>query len=226
MPTRLAKFERDLNYNFTDTNLAQRALTHRSANQLNNERLEFLGDSLLGYIVAEFLYDNYPDASEGELSRMRASLVKKESLAIIARDLNLGEHINLGTGELKSGGKQRESILADAVEAIIAAVYLDGGIQACRPLVRHWCNAILGAESAVEQSKDAKTLLQERMQAQGLRLPEYHVTAVSGEAHQQQFHVECRIESLPVPEAGVGPSKRLAEQEAAAKILLKLGKPV
>lgn len=223
MQTQLANFQRDLNYSFTDTDLAQRALTHRSANQLHNERLEFLGDSLLGYIVAEYLYDNYPDASEGQLSRMRASLVKKESLVAIARDLNLGEYVNLGVGELKSGGKQRDSILADTVEAIIAAVYLDGGIQACRPLVQHWCKTILGAESAVPQCKDAKTRLQEMMQAKGLCLPEYRVTAVSGEAHQQTFHVECQIETLPAAQSGAGASKRIAEQEAAAKILLLLG---
>ncbi len=225
MPTQIDRLERDLNYQFSDKNLAQKALTHRSANQQNNERLEFLGDSLLGYIVAEFLYDNYPHASEGDLSRMRASLVKKESLAKIARDLNLGEHISLGTGELKSGGKQRDSILADAVEAIIAAVYLDRGITACRPLVQHWCKSILGAESCVQRGKDAKTLLQEIMQAEGLHLPEYRVTATSGEAHLQIFHVECRIESLSEPEQGSGPSKRLAEQEAARKILHKLGVP-
>jgi len=223
MPTQIDRFERDLNYLFSDKNLAKKALTHRSADQQNNERLEFLGDSLLGYIVAEFLYDNYPHSSEGDLSRMRASLVKKESLAVIARDLNLGEHISLGSGELKSGGKQRDSILADAVEATIAAVYLDGGIQACRPLVQHWCRSVLGADFNVQRGKDAKTLLQEIMQAESLHLPEYRVTATSGEAHQQIFHVECRIESLSEPEQGSGPSKRLAEQEAARKVLLKLG---
>ncbi len=223
MLTNIANFQRDLNYRFKDADLAQQALTHRSANQLHNERLEFLGDSLLGYIVAEFLYDNYPDASEGELSRMRSSLVKKESLVVIARNLNLGEYITLGSGELKSGGKQRDSILADAVEAIIAAVYLDGGIEACRPLVHHWCNTILGAGSHVPQLKDAKTRLQEVMQSQGLPLPEYQITAISGEAHQQIFHVACLIQLLPEPQSGSGSSKRFAEQEAAAKILQMLG---
>lgn len=223
MSTRLDNFQRDLNYHFTDQALARRALTHRSANQLHNERLEFLGDSLLGYIVAEFLYDNYPDASEGELSRMRASLVKQDSLVRIAQDLKLGEYLSLGTGELKSGGKQRDSILADAVEAVIGAVYLDGDIQACRPLVHHWCKSILGADAAVPERKDAKTQLQELMQAKGMRLPEYRVAAVSGEAHQQTFHVECHIDSLPAPQTGVGLSKRLAEQEAAAQILQVLG---
>lgn len=224
MSIRLDNFQRDLNYHFTDTALAQRALTHRSANQIHNERLEFLGDSLLGYIVAEFLYDNYPDASEGELSRMRASLVKKESLVRIAQDLKLGEYLNLGIGELKSGGKQRDSILADAVEAIIAAVYLDGDMQACKPLVQHWCNSILGADSVVPERKDAKTQLQELMQAEGLGLPEYRVIAISGEAHQQTFKVECHIASLPAPQTGAGLSKRLAEQEAAQQILRVLGK--
>lgn len=221
MSSRLVKFQQDLNYQFTNVDLAQQALTHRSANQSHNERLEFLGDSLLGYIVAEFLMDSYPDASEGELSRMRSSLVKKESLAIIARDLNLGDYMNLGTGEIKSGGKHRESILADAVEAIIAAVYLDGGIDVCRPLVKHWCDTILGAESAVPRQKDAKTRLQELMQAKGLPLPDYQVTEVTGEAHQQTFHVQCTVD-IATPQHGVGSSKRLAEQEAAEKILANL----
>ena len=220
---KLAHLQRLLGYTFSDPALLQLALTHRSASGTNNERLEFLGDSLLGYIVAEFLYENYLDASEGQLSRMRASLVKKESLAAIARDINLGEYMNLGTGELKSGGKERDSILADAVEAVIAAVYLDGGLAACRPLVQRWCTTILGAAAAEQQRKDAKTRLQELMQAQGLPLPDYQVTAISGEAHQQVFHVDCSIQSLPAPASGVGSSKRLAEQEAAANILKILG---
>lgn len=223
MPINLDQFQQDLNYRFTHLDLAEQALTHRSASQSHNERLEFLGDSLLGYIVAEFLFETYPDASEGALSRMRASLVKKESLVTIARDLNLGDYINLGSGEIKSGGKERDSILANAVEALIAAVYLDGGIKACKPLVNHWCNSILGAEAVVPQTKDAKTRLQELMQARGQPLPKYQVTQISGEAHQQTFHVECCIVTSQYAAMGVGLSKRLAEQEAAADMLIALG---
>jgi len=223
MPSQIDQFQRDLNYRFTNPGLAKTALTHRSASASHNERLEFLGDSLLGYIVAEFLYENYPNATEGALSRMRASLVKKESLVIIARELNLGEYINLGGGEIKSGGKERDSILADAVEAIIAAVYLDGGMQSCKPLVSHWCNTMLGAEAVVPQSKDAKTRLQEMMQARSQPLPQYQVTEISGEAHQQTFHVECRTEATAFVATGSGPSKRLAEQEAAAQMLDAIG---
>lgn len=223
MTNKLEILEAILNYQFSDPDLVRRALTHRSASQGHNERLEFLGDSLLGYIVAEYLYATYPEASEGELSRRRSSLVKKESLVEVARVLALGDYISLGAGELKSGGQQRDSILANAVEALIAAVYLDGGIAACQPIVKRWCIDILGNLSTVHQEKDAKTRLQEVMQAQGLPLPDYKVIAVMGEAHQQTFHVQCSVASLQQAREGTGNSKRLAEQAAAVKILSALG---
>lgn len=223
MTSKLETLQEVLSYRFTNLDLVRRALTHRSANQAHNERLEFLGDSLLGFIVAEYLHETFPAASEGELSRRRSSLVKKESLVAVARELRLGDHINLGVGELKSGGQHRDSILADAVEALIAAIYLDGGMQACKPVVERWCTEILGKSPAINSNKDAKTRLQELMQALGKPLPEYMVTSIEGEAHQQIFHVKCRVEPLRKSEEGSGSSKRLAEQQAAGKILIALG---
>ncbi len=167
MTTNLDKLQQDLNYCFSDPQLAQRALTHRSANKLNNERLEFLGDSLLGFIVAEFLWESYPQATEGELSRMRASMINKDSLAAIAREIDLGEHMQLGAGELKSGGKHRDSILADGVEAIIAAIYLDGGIDACKAFIQRWSTASFTSDNSTQDQKDSKPRLQELMQARG-----------------------------------------------------------
>ncbi|MCH7817268.1 MAG: ribonuclease III [Proteobacteria bacterium] len=223
MPINLDKLQQNLNYHFSDLELAERALTHRSANKLNNERLEFLGDSLLGFIIAEALFEIYPDADEGELSRMRASMVNKASLAEIARELELGDCMQLGAGELKSGGKHRESILADATEAIIAAIYLDGGMVACTQLVRDWSEQKLHAPNSDQKQKDFKTRLQELMQAKGVSLPRYEVIKITGEAHRQTFHVECTIADLEGTQRGVGRSKRMAEQAAAQKILDALG---
>ena len=183
---------------------------------MNNERLEFLGDSLLGFLAAESLFDSFPDGSEGELTRLRASMVNKSTLAGIASKLGLGEFIQLSPGELKSGGRETESILADTVEAIIAAVYLDGGIGPCKKLVMSW-------SSSAGSQKDAKTLLQETMQAEGLSLPEYRVVEVTGKPPQQSFLVECEVVNLDKPQQGRGNSKRNAEQEAAKKILTELG---
>ncbi len=219
MSTNLDKLQQNLNYSFSDTELAQRALTHRSANKLNNERLEFLGDSLLGFVVAEILFENYPQATEGELSRMRASMVNKDSLAAIAREINLGDYMQLGAGELKSGGKHRDSILADAVEAIIAAIYLDGGIDACKHFIRRWSTEKFDAQDATQDQKDCKTRLQELMQARAQELPAYTVVEISGEAHEQTFLVECVVAELEVPQQGSGRSKRIAEQNAAQKVL-------
>ena len=212
-----------LNHQFSDLELARLALTHRSANKLNNERLEFLGDSLLGYIVAESLFVLFPDASEGQLSHMRSNIVNKSTLAEIAQQLQLSEFIQLGAGELESGGRQRESILADTVEAIIAAIYLDGGMDACKPLVRSWSETRMTMGTEKTLRKDSKTRLQETMQAQGLDLPLYEVTEILGEAHQQTFNVECRVSLLDLPVHGTGSSKRIAEQQAASRALKKLG---
>ncbi|PCJ24556.1 MAG: ribonuclease III [SAR86 cluster bacterium] len=223
MALQLDKLQRKLGYQFSNSELAQQALTHRSANKLNNERLEFLGDSLLGFIIAEALYEIHPEASEGELSRMRAKMVNKSSLASIARSLQLGDFVQLGSGEIKSGGMHRDSILADTVEAVIAAIYLDGGLPPCRKLVRQWSDKSLQAQGSSQKQKDSKTRLQELMQARGSALPEYEINEVSGPAHQQVFHVKCKIELLNQAELGSGDNKRDAEQEAARKILDVLG---
>ena len=223
MDNKLDKLQQKLDYQFSNLELARQALTHRSANKLNNERLEFLGDSLLGCIIAQALYEIHPQASEGELSRMRASMVNKSALADIAREMELGDFVQLGSGELKSGGKHRDSILADTVEALIAAIYLDGGMSACDQFVRKWSENNLYSHDANRKQKDCKTRLQELMQARGSGLPGYEVTEVSGAAHQQIFHVTCKIDILNVAQSGSGGNKRDAEQEAAQKILEVLG---
>ena len=177
----------ELNYRFRDPALAQLALTHRSIGKPNNERLEFLGDALLGAIVAEMLYEVHPHASEGELSRLRAQLVNGQALAVVARELDLGDGLKLGPGELKSGGFRRDSILADAFEAMVAAVYLDGGFDACRETVRGLFAERIAALR--RSSKDAKTRLQEWLQAKGLPLPQYELVASHGEDHAKTFDI-------------------------------------
>lgn len=223
MANKLDKLQHKLDYQFSDPDLAQQALTHRSANKLNNERLEFLGDALLGFVIAQALYEIHPQASEGELSRMRASMVNKSALAEIAREIGLGDFVLLGSGELKSGGMNRDSILADTVEALIAAIYLDGGMGACSQIVRKLSKSNLQSHDGNRKQKDCKTRLQELMQARGKGLPEYEVAEVSGAAHQQVFHVKCKIDILNDGQMGIGGSKRDAEQQAAQKILEVLG---
>jgi ribonuclease-3 len=210
-----------LPYRFRDPALAELALTHRSIGRPNNERLEFLGDALLGAIVAEMLFQAHPNASEGELSRLRAQLVNGQALALIARELALGDGLRLGTGELKSGGFRRESILADAFEASVAAVYLDGGFEACRDVVQQIFAPRIAA--LPRSSKDAKTRLQEWLQGRGLPLPQYELTASHGEEHARTFDVSCSIaEPLPVTAEGRGGSRRAAEQDAAETVLQRL----
>lgn len=223
MAVDLENLEHRIQYQFSDPELVQQALTHRSAHQLHNERLEFLGDSLLGFIVAELLYQRFPEATEGELSRRRANFVKQGSLAAIARSLSLGEFLVLGSGELKSGGATRDSILADAVEALLAAVYLDGGLKECERLIGDWIE--LDQEEALDGApmKDSKTHLQELLQAKGEPLPVYEVERVEGAAHEQEFHVSCTLKILPKACRGTGRSKRAAEQAAARECLLALG---
>ena len=218
----IIKLQEALNYQFSDRSLVDLALTHRSANTINNERLEFLGDSLLGYIVADILFENYPEASEGELSRMRSTLVNKITLADIARELKLGKFVQLGSGEIKSGGNDRDSILADAVEALIAAIYLDANIHDCRKVVSRWLERRLGKSSTTGRLRDAKTQLQELMQASGFGLPKYNVVKIEGEAHQQIFHVECRVDGVTEAQTSSGTSKRNAEQGAAEDMLKQL----
>ncbi|WEN13984.1 ribonuclease III [Rhodanobacter sp. AS-Z3] len=211
----------DLNYRFRDPALAELALTHRSMGKPNNERLEFLGDALLGAIIAEMLYEVHPKASEGELSRLRAQLVNGQALAVVARELELGDGLKLGTGELKSGGFRRESILADAFEATLAAVFLDGGFDACRATVRGLFAERIAALH--RSSKDAKTRLQEWLQAKGLPLPQYELVASRGEDHAKTFDVTCTIvEPVAFVAEAHGGSRRAAEQDAAEIVLNQL----
>ncbi len=217
----LVQLQTTLAYRFKNSQLLKQALTHRSFGADNNERLEFLGDALLDLIVGESLFDQHPGADEGNLSRLRSSIVNKSALAGIGREWNLGEHVLLGAGELKSGGRSRDSILADTVEAVVAAVYLDGGLAACRKLVDAWTLEFVRNPEA-RQTKDAKTRLQEKMQASGHGLPDYQVLAIEGEAHAQSFLVECRVEGLERVHRGRGRSKRAAEQQAALETLKSL----
>jgi len=217
-----AWLDRELGYRFSDETLLQRALTHRSAGGVHNERLEYLGDAALSLVVAEALYQRLPDASEGHLSRLRASLVRRSSLAEMARDLGFPKRLRLGPGELKSGGSRRDSILADACEAVLGAIYLDGGLEALRPVVLRLYGARLEALPAHEELKDPKTLLQERLQSRGLPLPSYRVDTIEGEDHCQQFTVACHVEGVAAGAIGVAGSRRAAEQEAAALMLAKL----
>ncbi|MDH5360023.1 MAG: ribonuclease III [Gammaproteobacteria bacterium] len=210
---------RRLSYQFKDPSLLQAAMTHRSARGLNNERLEFLGDSILGLVIARALYEKFPKASEGQLSRMRASLVKGETLAQMATELELGECLFLGSGELKSGGFRRSSILEDAMEAVIGAVERDGGLQAAQDLVLHLYRQRLDEVDLDASTKDPKTRLQEYLQGLGKSLPAYEVIRISGDTHDQTFVVSCRIEDLAKPAQGKGGSRRKAEQAAAQKVL-------
>ncbi|GGA17392.1 ribonuclease III [Dyella nitratireducens] len=208
-------------YHFRDPSLAELALTHRSAGKPNNERMEFLGDALLGAIIAEMLYETHPKAAEGDMSRLRAQLVNGQALAVVARELELGDQLKLGSGELKSGGFRRDSILADAFEALIAAIYLDGGFDACRTTVRTLFAERLAA--LPHASKDAKTRLQEWLQGQGLPLPQYELVATEGEEHARIFEVHCMVsQPMTVTESGRGSSRRLAEQDAAEMVLSRL----
>lgn len=204
-----------IGYHFDDLELLQQALTHRSFGAAHNERLEFLGDSVVNCAVALELYQKFPLLAEGELSRLRASLVNQQSLAAIAQRLELGEHLRLGEGELRSGGARRPSILADAVEAIVGAAFLDGGFAAAQAVVGTVLGSALDAIDPATSVKDPKTLLQEFLQARKMALPQYSVVATSGEAHEQRFRVECLIPELGVRSEGEGTSRRSAEQEAA-----------
>lgn len=213
-----------LGYNFSDEELLDLALTHRSYGGNNNERLEFLGDAVLDLVVSELLFDRFPAAREGELSRMRASLVKGTSLARVARQLDIGEQLNLGGGERKSGGQRRDSILADALEALIGAVYLDGGLLAARQRVEAWLIGEIDQLSQQLENKDAKTRLQEYLQGRGHKLPEYRVEGVEGEPHRQTFTVSCNVDVLDKAVLAQGSSRRVAEQAAADKALRSLRK--
>lgn len=207
--------EEELGYQFKDKSLLDVALTHRSAGNNNNERLEYLGDSLLGFIIAEALFRLHPDAAEGELTRLRATLVKGDTLAGLARKLDLGKYIRLGPGERKSGGWRRRSILANTMEALIGAIYLDAGMQACRKYVLELYDEILQTVSPSTLIKDPKTRLQEFLQSRQLNLPVYTVIGEEGQAHARVFTVECSVPDLSVSVQASGRSKRIAEQNAA-----------
>ncbi len=204
-----------LGRDFSRPELLQQALTHRSYGSPNNERLEFLGDSILNCVIAARLYQLYPRLPEGDLSRMRASLVKEQTLAEIAGRLKLGDHLMLGEGELKSGGFRRPSILADALEAIIGAAYLDEGFVTAEAMVLALYEPLLQTLDPRKIAKDPKTQLQEHLQSRKHALPQYEVVAIRGEAHDQEFEVECIIPDLDIRTVGIGHSRRSAEQNAA-----------
>ncbi|MDH5471454.1 MAG: ribonuclease III [Gammaproteobacteria bacterium] len=208
-----------LGYEFGNSELLVEALTHRSVGAKNYERLEFLGDSILNFVIADQLFTRYPQYPEGDLSRLRASLVNKDSLAKIAKILNLGEYLILGSGELKSGGFRRDSILADTVEALIGAVYVDGGFELSRELVLHLYEELLGDVPDPATLKDPKTRLQELLQSRKLSLPVYEVTDISGKAHSQTFVVTCSINELDIESHGKANSRRKAEQKAAIEAI-------
>lgn len=198
------------------------ATTHRSAGSPHNERLEFLGDSVLGLVISEHIYAALPEASEGDLSRLRATLVNKDALARIAKEQGLGARIRLGPGELKSGGHRRNSILADALEAIIGAVYLVGGLERTKRFIADIYGERLHRLPSLQDLKDPKTRLQEWLQARGLALPEYRVLEVSGDPHNQTFRSVCSVQALELEAEGTGASRRKAEQEAAAQALRRI----
>lgn len=215
----LPRLETALRHGFKDPSLLERALTHRSVGSRNNERLEFLGDSLLNMVIAEALFLRYPDLEEGDLSRLRASLVNQDALAELANELQLGGYIKLGPGEMKSGGHRRASILADTLEAIFGAIHLDAGFEIMRETILHLFHARLDNPAPPEELKDAKTRLQEWLQARNLALPVYQVESVTGEPHCQLFRVSCVIEESHVSTSGEAASRRGAEQEAARHAL-------
>jgi ribonuclease-3 len=218
---------RQLGHQFKDTALLRTALTHRSHSGQHNERLEFLGDSVLNCVIADELYRRFPQLAEGELSRARALLVRQQSLFERAKSLGVGEAMLLGEGELRSGGKRRPSILADALEALIGAVYVDAGFDTARKVVQQIFESDLSAADQSVLGKDPKTLLQEYLQGQHLPLPKYSIVSTEGEAHRQRFRVQCAIPSLCIRAVGEGMSRRSAEQSAAhTAYQLATGKPL
>lgn len=213
---------RRIDYPFKDNSLILNALTHRSLGIQNNERLEFLGDSVLNFVIAEALFNHYPDSSEGELSRLRSFLVKGETLAELSRELNLGNYIQLGQGELKSGGFRRESILADCFEAMIAAIFLDSGFDECRRVILNIYDSRIKDKYIFNHLKDPKTLLQEYLQGNKIALPDYELIAITGKQHNQQFEVQCEVKAKSLKALGKGTTRRKAEKAAAQNMLQML----
>lgn len=215
---RLAKLHqlaKKLDYKYQDISYLQHALTHCSVGSKNNERLEFLGDSLVNFMIADILFHQFSNLAEGDMSRVRAHLVKGDTLAVIGREYNLSDYLVLGPGELKSGGFRRDSIIADAVEAIIASVYEDGGLDVCRELVNRLYDGRLQILDPKKVGKDAKTRLQEWLQSENQPLPEYSIISVNGAAHAQQFTVSCYVEKLNTKFEATASNRRKAEQKAA-----------
>lgn len=210
---------RKLGYTFKDNKIFKIALTHRSYSDENNERLEFLGDSIVNFVIAEALFQQFPNAQEGDLSRIRATLINRDTLGLLARQFNLGRYLILGPGELKSGGSERASILSCGMEAVIGAIYLDGGFAIVRTCILDWYAPLLGSLSHTASLKDPKTSLQEYLQSRHMALPVYMVESIVGEAHQQNFKVSCNIEGITEKTIGQGTSRRRAEQSAAENML-------
>lgn len=208
-----------LHYKFNDVGLFDRALTHRSATGANNERLEFLGDAVLDLVISEAVFEARPAAQEGDLSKLRSSLVKDSTLAELASDLGLGEYLVLGSGEQKSGGHRRESILADALEAIFGAVFLDSGIETARQMIRTVFETRLAELPDARDLRDPKTRLQEWLQSRGMALPDYQLAKVTGQAHKQRFEVSCSVTGVSEATRGESTTRRKAEQQAAARML-------
>ncbi|TDB61018.1 ribonuclease III [Photorhabdus khanii] len=221
-PIVINRLQRKLGYTFDQHDLLVQALTHRSASSKHNERLEFLGDSILSFVIANALYHRFPHVDEGDMSRMRATLVRGNTLAELAREFELGECLRLGPGELKSGGFRRESILADTVEALIGAIFLDSNIQAIERIILSWYETRLNEISPGDKQKDPKTRLQEYLQGHHLPLPSYLVVMVRGEAHDQEFTIHCQVSGIEQPVKGTGSSRRKAEQAAAEQALKQL----
>ena len=223
MPSKFIQRGDLIGHAFSDPALLKQALTHRSAGAPHNERLEFLGDSIVNMMAAEALYRRWPKADEGAMTRARAELVREGALAVIGRTLELGERLTLGPGEMKSGGHRRDSILADAVEAVVAAIYLDAGFEACRAVVLPWFSASIEALPASGRpEKYPKTRLQEWLQARQKALPQYELVSESGDDHAKHFRVRCIVADPAASTEGEGASRRLAEQQAAAAVLEQL----
>ena len=218
----LEQLQQRIDYQFRDPELLKLALSHRSFGAKNNERLEFLGDSILSLVISDFLYKKFADSREGDLSRMRSQLVRAESLAEVARSLNLGSELFLGQGEMKSGGHRRDSILGDTVEALIGAIYKDSSLEESRRCVLNWFKDLLAIAEEAKPSKDAKTSLQEFLQQRGHALPQYRVIETGGEAHCRLFTVSCKIDLLDREFTATASSRRKAEQLVAEKFLATL----
>jgi ribonuclease-3 len=220
----IAQLQKRLGYQFSDPELLILALSHRSVASENNERLEFLGDSILGLVVTDFLYRDFPQAREGDLSRMRSHIVRGESLAEVAKQLALGPDLLLGSGEMKSGGHRRDSILGDTVEALIGAVYLDRGIEAAREIITAWFKSFFDSALQVQPVKDAKTALQEWLQHRNKPLPDYQLVGTGGEAHSRLFTVSCKIAAVETAMTATASSRRRAEQMVAEQLLKEVEK--